>query len=127
MIEERELKRMQVMSYLKICYRDTDIELGRIVDITTKGMRLCGPEPIQTNRTLTFKLAFPLIQGNRSEIIFDADVIWCRRSKNPNLYDTGIRIKELSREKTEIIENYMEKSSAEDRWLSVIKSINGEY
>jgi len=126
MIEERKLKRMQVMSYLKICYRDTDIELGRVVDITTEGMRLCGEEPIQTNRALTFRLALPVTPRGKSEIVFDADVIWCRRAKNPDLYDTGIKLKNLLPEKAEIIEDFMEKSSYEDRWLSIIKSLNEE-
>lgn len=127
MVEERKLKRMQVMSYLKICYRDTDIELGRVVDITTEGMRLCGEEPIQTSRTLTFKLALPTTSSENQEIVFDADVIWCRRGKNPDLYDTGIRLKNLSPEKVEIIEDFMEKSSYEDRWLSIIKSLNEDF
>ena len=112
------------MSYLKICYRETDIELGRVVDITTEGMRLCGEEPIQTDRTLTFRLAFPITSRKKSEIVFDADVIWCRKAKNYGLYDTGIKLKNLSPEKVEIIEDFMEKSSCEDRWLSVIKSID---
>ncbi len=112
------------MSYLKICYRDTDIALGRVVDITTEGMRLCGEEPIQTDRTLTFSLSLPAVSGGDSEIIFDADVIWCKRSKNQELYDTGIRLKNLSPEKAGIIEDFMEKSSNEDRWLSIIKSLN---
>jgi len=124
MVEERKLKRIQVMSYLKICYRETDIELGRVVDITTEGMRLCGEEPIQTDRTLTFRLAFPITSRKKSEIVFDADVIWCRKAKNYGLYDTGIKLKNLSPEKVEIIEDFMEKSSCEDRWLSVIKSID---
>ena len=127
MVEERKLRRMQVMSYLKICYRDTNIELGRVVDITTKGMRLCGEEPIQTSRTLTFKMAIPTTSRENREIVFDADVIWCRRAKNPDLYDTGIRLKNLPPEKVEIIEDFMENSSCEDRWLSIIKSLNEEF
>ena len=127
MVDERKIKRVQVMSYLKICYKDTDIELGRVVDITTEGMRLSGEEPIQTDRTLTFRLALPVAARENSEIIFDADVIWCRRAKNPDLYDTGIRLKNLSPEKVEIIEDFMEKSSYEDRWLSIIRSLNEEY
>jgi hypothetical protein len=127
MIEERKLQRMQVMSYLKICYRDTDIDLGRVVDITTEGMRLCGRDPIQTNRTLTFRLAFPASSNKKSEVVFDADVIWCRRARNPDLYDTGIKLKELSPEKVEIIRDFMEKSPYEDRWLSIIKTINEDY
>jgi len=127
MIDERKHNRLQVISYLKICYRDSGHELGRVVDITTEGMRLCGAEPVQTNRTLTFRLNFPNLSEENSEIVFDADVIWCRRSKNPRLYDTGIRLKELPGEKIELIEDYLEKYSLEDRWLSVIKSIKDEY
>lgn len=124
MVEERKLRRLQVTSYLKICYRDTDIDLGRVVDITTEGMRLCGEEPIQTDRILTFSLSLPAVSGKNSDMIFDAEVIWCRRSKNQDLYDTGIRLKNLSLENIGIIENFMEKSSNEDRWLSIVNSFN---
>jgi hypothetical protein len=127
MIDERRLNRVQVMSYLKICYRDNGNELGRVVDISAEGMRLCGVEPIQTDRTLTFRLALPPTPKGKSEIDFDADIIWCRRAKNPQLYDTGIKLRDLSPEKIELIEDYLQKSSQEDRWLSVIKSIKGEY
>jgi hypothetical protein len=127
MIDERKQNRMQVMSYLKIRCRDNGRELGRVVDITTEGMRLCGAEPVQTDRTLTFKLNLPTMSEENNEIVFDADVIWCRRSKNPRLYDTGIKLKELPGEKIELIEDYLEKSSREDRWLSVIKSIKDDY
>jgi hypothetical protein len=127
MIDERRLNRVQVMSYLKICYRDNGNELGRVVDITTEGMRLCGAEPIQTDRTLTFRLALPLASKGKSEIVFDAEIIWCRRAKNPRMYYTGIKLRDLSPEKIELIEDYLEKSSQEDRWLSVIKSIKEDY
>ncbi|UCC80688.1 MAG: PilZ domain-containing protein [Candidatus Zixiibacteriota bacterium] len=124
MVEERKLRRFQVMSYLKICYSDTGIGLGRVVDITPEGMRLSCEEPIQTDRTLTFSLSLPAVSVGDSEIIFDADVIWCKRSKNRELYDTGIRLKNLSPEKIGMIENFMERSSNEDRWFSIIKSMN---
>lgn len=127
MIDERRLNRVQVMSYLKICYRDNGNELGRVVDISIEGMRLSGAEPIQIDRTLTFRLALPVAPKGKSEIVFDADVIWCRRAKNPQLYDTGIKLRDLSPEKIELIEDFLEKSSQEDRWLVVIKSINDEY
>jgi hypothetical protein len=127
MIDERKQRRMQVMSYLKICYRDNESELGRVVDITTEGMRLCSAEPIQTDRTQTFRLALPLTSREKSELVFDADVIWCRRAKNHRLYDTGIMLRDLPPEKIELIEDFLEKSSHEDRWLSVIKSIKDDY
>lgn len=126
MIDERKLNRMQVMSYLKICHKDSACELGRVVDISIEGMRLCGAEPIQTDRTLTFRLELPRAAERKRELVFDADVIWCRRSKNPRLYDSGIKLKDLAPDEIELIEDFLEQYSQEDRWLSVIKSIKDD-
>lgn len=127
MVEERKQYRLLVTSYLKVSHGDNHCELGRVVDINTGGMRLCGAEPIQTDRSLTFRITSPLAQTGNREIVFDADVIWCRRSKNPGLYDTGIKLKDLPPDKIGLIEHILEKSSQEDRWLSVIKSIKDDY
>jgi len=123
MIDERRQRRSQVTSYLKICYRDNGHELGRVVNISAEGMRLSGVEPIQTDRTLTFKLTFPAASRAVGEVVFDAEVIWCRRAKYPGLYHAGIKIKYLPPEKVEMIEDFLEESSQEDRWLSIIRSI----
>ncbi len=127
MLEERKQKRTYVMSYLKICQKDTARSLGRVVDITTEGMRLCGEEPIQTDRTIKFSLALPIAAKGNSEVVFDADIIWCRRAKNPDLYDTGIRLKNVPADQIDIIEDFMENSSFEDRWLSIVNTLNEEY
>lgn len=126
MIDERRQRRSPVMSYLKISYRDNGHELGRVVDISTEGMRLSGVEPIQTDRTLSFKLNLPATSRAAGEVVFDAEVIWCRRAKNPGLYHTGIKIKDLPSEKVELIENFLEKSSQEDRWFSILQSIEDD-
>jgi len=123
MIDERRRRRSLVTSYLKICYRDTGQELGRVVDFSIEGMRLSGVEPIQTDRTLMFRLTLPAISGTAREVVFDAEVIWCRRAKNPGLYHTGIKIKDLPQEMVETLEDFLEESSREDRWLSIIRSI----
>ena len=127
MIDERKRRRSHVTAYLKICYGDNEYELGRVVDISTEGMRLCGAEPIQTDRILSFRLTIPATSRAAGDLSFDAEVIWCRRAKNTGLYHTGIKIRYLRPEMVESIENFLEKSSREDRWLSVIKSIQDYY
>lgn len=123
MIDERRLRRAQVTSYLKIRYRDNGHELGRVVDISTDGTRLCGIEPIQTDRTLTFRLTLPATSRVAGKLDFDAKVIWCRRAKFPRLYHAGIKIKYLPPEKAKLIEDFLEESSQDDRWLSITQSI----
>jgi hypothetical protein len=122
-IDERRQRRSRVTSYLRICYKDNGHELGRVVDISPEGMGLCGVEPIQTDRTLTCSLTLPAASRATGEVVFDAEVIWCRKAKNPGLYHTGIKIKDLPTEKIELIEDFLKESSLKDRWLSIIRGI----
>lgn len=122
-IDERRRRRSLVTSYLRICYGDNERELGRVVDISPEGMGLRGVEPIQTDRVLSFRLTIPATSRAAGELFFDAEVIWCRKAKNPGLYNTGIKIKDLPTEMVELMENFLEKSSREDRWFSITRNI----
>ena len=127
MEDERKLRRMHVVSYLKVHERNTDQSVGRVTDITTEGIRLCSKEPIKENSTIQFKMKIPRVTAGSDEITFDALVIWCHKSTNPELYDSGVQLLDVPPKDIDIIEQFIEDSSFNDRWLSIAESLPYEY
>jgi c-di-GMP-binding flagellar brake protein YcgR len=119
MKETRHLKRIHVISYLKIQEKSTDKELGRVVDMTAEGMGLYSQDPLETNSMVKLKLMLPSLSKNTQEIAFDAQVVWCAEADHPGFYDSGIKLLNVPQEDLEILENFIEESSVEDRWLMV--------
>ena len=86
MNEERKHVRMQVVSYLEVRDSGTNREMGRVTEITTEGMKLQTPEPIEPETTLAFDMALPPHKRTRDSISFEAQVVWCEKSEASGLY-----------------------------------------
>jgi hypothetical protein len=110
------------MSYIRVCERQTDQTFGRVVDITTEGMRLCSEQPIEPDSVYQFTVTFPRPDTEKKKIRFDASVIWCKKDPLFDLYDAGVRLMNVSREDISIIEDFIHYSTFEERWLSGIKT-----
>jgi hypothetical protein len=125
MIEEREHRRRFIEPYLKVSYADSGYELGRAVDISSDGLRICGREPIQTNRTLIIRLSFPADSRGREAMIFNVEVVWCARANNADLYHTGVRFLDPTWKQAELIDNLLEIAAGEDRWIPILERLEG--
>ena len=121
MTGRREHTRLHVISYVKVREDDTDRSVGRVVDMTARGMRLRSKEPVQTDTTARFRLILPAGSGEAREIMFEAAVIWCRKTPENESWDTGIQLLDVPPEDSELIERFVEESSYEDRWLALAR------
>ncbi|MFH2034968.1 MAG: PilZ domain-containing protein [Candidatus Zixiibacteriota bacterium] len=121
MFELRKLKRMHVMSYIRINEQKTDNNFGHLMDITTEGMRLCGDQPIEPAAVYKFTMRLPHVDFGKKEIVFDANVVWCQKDKLFDLYDAGIQLRDISNEDRQVIEDFIQYSTFEERWLSGTK------
>ena len=119
MLEGRRLRRMHVISYLKVHERNSDESIGRVIDMTTEGMGLYSEEPIDINRICQFRMTLPMALKIKKEITFDARVVWCRQAIHPGFYDSGIQLLNVPSKDVEVIEQFIEEATLEDRWLSV--------
>ncbi len=119
MKETRRLKRMHVISYLKVQEKNTDKELGQVVNMTTEGMGLYGQDPLEANSTVKLKLMLPSLERLDNQITFDARVVWCTEADHPGFFDSGIKLLNVPYEDLEILEKFIEESLVEDRWLIV--------
>jgi len=122
MKEIRRLKRMHVISYLKVQERNTEKDLGQVVDMTTEGMGLYSQNQLETNALIKLKLTLPSLINDTSEIAFDALVVWCAEADHPGFYDSGVKLLNVPQSDLEILERFIEESMVEDRWLMADES-----
>lgn len=104
MKEKRTLLRKNVVSHYRITETNSDLDRGRVMDITTEGMRLKGPVPLYANTSTTYEMAIPQKDNMSDSVIFDANVVWCRESAIRGVYDSGLRVWNISPEDHDYLE-----------------------
>ncbi len=117
MEENRKQKRMHVISYLKVQEQQSSKDLGQVVNMTSEGMGLYSEEPLDSDSLVKLKLTLPTTGNEDNELAFDARVTWCRQSVLPGYYDSGVQLLDVQPDDLEILEEFIEESTSEDRWL----------
>ncbi len=105
MPEQRKLKRKQLIYYLSVFDRSTEQRIGQLVNITTEGVMLTSENPIKQNTVFQLKMTLPEKIKGRGHITFVAKSMWCRKGINPDFYDIGFRLLDISQEDIKIIES----------------------
>jgi len=96
MVEERNNKRRHSIFYLKILNRESEKLTGRLVDITTGGMKIFSEEPVKVNTPYKFQMILPECCEGEKKINFDALSVWCKKDTNPEFYCAGFKLHNLS-------------------------------
>ena len=101
--EKRKLKRVHLIYYLRIFDSNTGVNIGHLVDITTKGIMVISEEPAPTGKNFSFIMHLPATMSGRKTIQFKAHSLWCKKDINPDFYVSGYQIKEISPQEIETI------------------------
>ena len=90
MLEKRNLERKKTGVFFGVYRRDDSKYVGRLVDINTNGLMIIGKKQLKQGDT--FKLKMDLAQdiNGKSQIVFDAKVVWSEKSKNTKLFSAGL-------------------------------------
>ena len=108
MAKSRVLERRHLIYYLEVYDLETGRQLGHLVDITTRGIKLVSKEKIPLKQTFILKLMLPSGYFNESEIHFEAQSLWSSNDVNPDFYDTGFEVTSLSTEERKIMRKLVE-------------------
>lgn len=127
MKEKRSLPRVNVVAYYKITDLESDRDMGQVTDITTEGMRLQGQEPMEVNTTCRFKMTVPEEDNMNGNLLFDANVVWCQESMTPGMYDSGIRLQNISSEDSHYLQQIVENIPFERQHLEIHRPRPMEY
>jgi PilZ domain len=102
---QRGYKRSSLLFYLQVVIRSTGQPVGRLVDITTEGIRLVSEEAILTDSTFEFRIILPEGFEDGEYLDIDAKSVWSKRTANPKLFEAGFMLINGTDEQTETIEN----------------------
>ena len=94
--DKRQLKRVHLISYLRIIDDKTGTNIGHLVDITTQGIMVISEKPVPSGKDFSFRMQLPTTITGREEIKFNAHSLWCKKDFNPDFYVSGYQIKEIS-------------------------------
>lgn len=101
----RRLKRSHLLFYLKLVNRNTGDLVGHLVDITTEGIRLISENPIPTDTIFKLRMVLPAGFSASEHLDIDAKSLWCQRSENPDLFETGLQLICVTDELSKTIED----------------------
>jgi hypothetical protein len=108
--DKRELARRELIYYLRVTDLLNSQELGRMVDIHTKGLLLMGSVPLTIGREYLISLELPkaLREQGLNDIGLKARAIWCRPSLTQPYLENGLMFIDPSNETREAIENLIQ-------------------
>jgi len=114
MEERRKLKRRHIIYYLLVFDQDTQSMLGHLVDITPQGMMVISEQPLEVGRLYNLRLLLPYQIAGKRELIFQAHSKWCQKDLNPDFYDTGFQLLNVSDEDIRTIDWLIEQAGFRD-------------
>ncbi|NOX87971.1 MAG: PilZ domain-containing protein [Calditrichaeota bacterium] len=106
--EQRKLHRRHLIYYLRVFDRETGEVIGHLINITPEGIMVISENPLETNKTYKLKMDLPSDIFEKTEIEFDAESRWCKKDVNPEFYDTGFSILNLSYHDGRLIERLID-------------------
>ena len=90
MLDERRTIRHRPVIYLKVFEQDSGNLIGRVVDISDRGLMLVTDQPMESGSRLHLRFHPPQDWQAPEPVLFEAEVRWSRPEANPDLHDVGL-------------------------------------
>lgn len=89
MQEKRSIDRIRCYYYLKIYDKNSKTDVGSVIDISTKGLRVISDNEFKSKTPFEFTIKLPkgYILGDAFDI--NAKCRWCSKQNNENFYEAG--------------------------------------
>ncbi len=104
----RILERRHLIFYLGVVDLDTRQQLGYIVDISEGGIMLMSNQSIEVGEVFRLKVTLPGSGEYGESFSFEAQSIWSRQGPTEEIYDTGFKLLDCSKEQLEAIRHVIE-------------------
>lgn len=113
MEEQRKNIRRAPNDYYLVFDRENDRFIGRVLNMSLDGLMLVSMEPAKVSDGFKCRMALPEKIDDFNQIEFDAECKWCRKNDESNMYESGYKMKNVSKKDREIIRELLQK------WLTV--------
>jgi hypothetical protein len=117
MREKRKTTRRFLLYYMRVYDLETHQQIGNLVDITPKGAMLVSEHPIPKGKTIQLRLELSEEVSEQPFLDFKARSKWCKPDVDPNLYNIGFEIKDISAEGTATIHKIIQSFGFRDNKL----------
>ena len=109
MREYRRRPRKNTPHRTNVLDADTDIVLGRIVDITADGLMVVSQRQFDIGQVHNLKIVLPVMLRNRSDITVEAKVVWSSPDSNPSYHRAGFQFLNLAGDDGFLLEDVLHK------------------
>lgn len=93
----RAQKRWQLIAALRVFDQKSGAVVGHLFDVTTEGIRLISEQAFVTEREYQLQMHTE-DESKDNTIALNARSIWSKEDINPNFYDTGFQLIDVSAE-----------------------------
>jgi hypothetical protein len=107
MPERRSEDRKYLTYFSRVIDRKTGRLVGYMADLTTGGALLIADRELPIDTLLHLRMDLPDGFANKSELSFNAKVIWNRPDDDPDFYKTGLKLSEIDFEDLAIIQRVL--------------------
>ena len=108
MEDRRRLSRRHILFYSRVFDRKTGIFLGYLGNMNEGGLMIISETPLEVNQVYLLRIDLPEDIYSRSVLNFEAESVWSRLDVDPNFYNTGFKLIEISEDSKDIIAQIIE-------------------
>ncbi|HEB70064.1 MAG TPA: hypothetical protein ENI88_10670 [Desulfobulbus sp.] len=108
MTEQRSEKRQQLSHSLLVYDGISSRIVGRVVDLTPKGMMLACAEPVWIQEEYRLRMTFADPVDNQTEVSVQAVCRWCREGVEPETFVAGFQFQKLLSEERRLLSHLIE-------------------
>lgn len=109
----RALERWQLVAALRVFDHENGLVVGHLFDLTTEGIRLISEQPFITNTEYQLDMRSDNTTDAKVQTFpFNAHSVWSKQDINPNFYDTGFQLIDVSSETKSYITHLIEQFKA---------------
>ncbi|MCH9031241.1 MAG: PilZ domain-containing protein [candidate division Zixibacteria bacterium] len=103
MKEQRKLERRNTDAFLAVYDRNTEMFIGRLIDMTTKGMKIKSATAIELDSTFQIRIDLPVDLKLSKIIRFKAKCVWTKECSDSDAYDSGLEVQDITPKELENI------------------------
>lgn len=103
MKEQRKLERRNTDAFLAVYDRNTEMFIGRLIDMTTKGLKIKSASAIELNSTFLIRIDLPIDPMVSKTITFKAKCVWTNECSDSDAFDSGLEVQKITPKEIENI------------------------
>ncbi len=115
MRERRQQPRKIADTSIEVRDLNTGRSLGSVVNLTSDGLMLLTPDPVESNLVFQLELKLHRPVGGRQYLQLGAESLWCSDGNEPAHYWVGFHIIDISLDVVEVIESLISAWECDER------------